>query len=144
MEFPSYIVEWLNKRYHEGYYNDLIENRTSIEESLREIGLSRHEEISYFYLNYGPASFGGWYELIEVDEIKELIEYVRDELELDKDFLPITSIEGEGITVYQKSTGQLFDVEFGQFELLEENKLSPIAETFIGFLEWARQKDENV
>jgi hypothetical protein len=142
MEFPPHIIKWLNKRYSEGYSDYLKENRASIEQSLRDAGLSPEEEITHFFLNYGPASFGGWYELTSASELRDLIEYARDELELDEDYLPITSIEGEGITLYRKSTGQVFDVEFGQFELLYKNELPPIAESFVGFLEWAKQKDE--
>ena len=111
-------------------------------EHLNELGLSIDSEIGFFYLNYGSFSVRGWYELDEVGSISESTEYAHSELGVPEHFIALSGIEGEGIILYDRSNGSVFDVEFGQFENLTSGALAPVAHTFTGYLQWCKAKHD--
>jgi hypothetical protein len=56
-------------------------------------------------------------------------------------YLALTGIEGQGITLLDKDSGAVFDVEFGQFEQLASGNLAPVANSFGAFLHWCQRNE---
>jgi len=80
----------------------------------------------------------GWYELNEPEEIAKWTRYAQVELGVPEDFVSLTTVEGEGITLFRRTTGEVFDVKFGHFESLADGSLEPIAKSFDDFLLWCK------
>jgi len=141
--FSNDIRQWLLANQHPTYANRLAAKRDSIENALVSLGIANNSELAYLYLNYGPYPVRGWYELNEVEKIKKITNYAHSQLGVPGNFLALTGIEGQGITLLDIITGAVFDVEFGQFERLISGELAPIAKSFGEFLEWCKSH-ENV
>lgn len=63
-------------------------------------------------------------------------EFVRDVYQVEKEFLCLTSAEGEGFFLYDLRTGAVFDVDVAQLEDLESGKLGARWSTFFDMLRW--------
>jgi hypothetical protein len=142
--FDPDIEAWLKKQFHEGYYKHIVSGRASTLETLRSLGVPSGSELEYFYLNHGAGAVSGWYELNEPEQLREWTEYAHDELEVATQFIALTGIEGDGITLYDRDSGAVFDVEYGQFDSLGDGSLQPVGTTFQEFLRWcmARETEE--
>jgi len=105
------------------------------------LGVDPDTELGQFYLNYPPECVRGWYELNRVEDIRRATEFARRELAVGPEYLALTGVEGEGITLYHRATGKVFDVQFGQFEALQAESLPPVASSFVEYLRWCRSKD---
>jgi len=143
INFPNDIDTWLSEGNNPAYSEYLTGQREEINHFFEDLGIPLDSEIAHFYRHYGASSFRGWYGLNDLDQFEDMIDYSKEELGVSEDYLPLSSIEGEGVTFYQKCTGAVFDVEFGQFEAFEKGELAPIAKSFVGFLSWAKQEDES-
>ena len=132
--YPDDLKKWLNHNQHHGYANHIAKNQETIRNILSSLGVPLDSELAYLYLNFGSFPVRGWYELNEPEAIGECTEYAHTELGVPKEFMALTSIEGQGITLFHKGTGTVFDVEYGQFEQLTAGVLQPIAQSFIEFL----------
>ncbi len=136
------LKEWLISNGTEDYLSSVRNNNAETREHLKILFVEEDSELGKFYLNYGSYCVRGWYELNEIEEIGNWTEYARDELGVSSEFLALTSIEGQGITLLNRNTGEVYDIEYGQFEDLKEGKIEPIATSFNGFLEWCMEKSE--
>lgn len=136
--FDHDIEAWLKKRFHEGYHKQVESGRISTLETLRSLGVPSGSELEYFYLNHGASTVSGWYELNEPEQLQEWTEYAHDELEVATQFIALTGIQGEGITLYNRDSGAVFDVEYGQFDSLADGSLQPVGTTFQEFLWWCK------
>jgi len=139
---PPDICQWLEANQHTGYAQHLAANRGAIEAELSALGIDLNSEVAYLYLNYGSYPVRGWYELNEVEQIRAATAYAYSELGVPENYLALTGIEGQGITLLDKNTGAVFNVEFGQFEQLDSGTLAPVANSFAAFLHWC-QRNEN-
>lgn len=135
------ICQWLEANQHTGYAKHLEANRTAIEAELSALGIDLNSELAYLYLNYGSWPVRGWYELNDVEQIREATAYAHTELGVLDNYLALTGIEGEGITLLDKDTGAVFDVEFGQFEQLASGTLAPVANSLGAFLHWCQRNE---
>jgi hypothetical protein len=95
--------------------------------------------VVYFYRYAYPVR--GCYELNEIEQIRSATTYAHLELGVPENFLALTSIEGQGITLFDKESGAIFDVEFGEFEELTSGKLLPIANSVSEFLLWCKNRE---
>lgn len=136
----SDITDWLKKNSTPGYKAYVLERQADTAQVLRRLGLEG-TELAELYLYYGPFPVKGWYELSELSDVAEWTHYAENELGVGPGYLALTSIEGQGITLYKRATGQVFDVEFGQFERLADGTLHPVAESFGDFLRWCRDQE---
>jgi hypothetical protein len=139
--FLPIIQQWLDSNKHPSYASYLLANRSAVEAELTQLGLDLNSEIAYLYLNYGSGSVRGWYELNEIEQIRSATTYAHLELDVPENFLALTSIEGQGITLFDKESGAIFDVEFGEFEELTSGKLLPIANSVSEFLLWCKNRE---
>ncbi len=135
------ICQWLEANQHSGYASHLSANRGAIEAELSSLGIDLNSEVAYLYLNYGSGPVRGWYELNEVEQIREATSYAHSELGVPENYLALTGIEGQGITLLDKNTWAVFDVEFGQFEKLASGALAPVASSFGEFLHWCKRNE---
>ena len=138
----SDIVAWLEGNQHPGYARHLEEHQGTIKEALQGLGIAEASDLGSFYLRFGPFTARGGYELNEVDEIKSWTSYAQSELGVSELFLALTSIEGQGITLYKRTTGEVFDVEFGQFDELAAGQLQPVASSFQEYLRGYMEREK--
>jgi hypothetical protein len=141
VEFPPDVHALLTSQFHDGYHNNVEQSRYEIVQTLGSFQIPIKSELAHLYLNYGPYCVRGHYELNEIDNWASATDYAHDELGVDASFIALTSIEGGGITLYNRANGKVFDVEFGQFDCLAEGKLTPIAETVSNFIRWCAKID---
>lgn len=111
---------------------------------LSEVGLKPDSDLAQLYtaFGWGFRTRAPRYELLEPEGIPELTAYAHNELGVPCNFIALTSIEGQGITLLDRESGKVFDVEYGQFELLEQSLLEPFAESFGDFLRWYISDDD--
>jgi hypothetical protein len=140
--FPEDLVAWLNANQHPGYAKYVAENRESIKQILFSLQIPLGSELAHLYLTYGSYPVRGWYELNEPESLQGWTEYAQTELGVPAEFIALSSIEGQGMTLFSKKTGGVFDVEYGQFEKLEAGELKPIAGSVVGFLYWCKERSD--
>ncbi len=138
---PSDVREWLESHRHAGYSSHVRSNRSRTLEKLIKLGIPAHSELAELYLDHGPAACRGWYDLCEADELERMTEFAHQELGVPANFVALTSIEGQGVTLYDCNSGTVYDVSYGQFADLEAGRLSPLALSVVDFLRWCRSKD---
>jgi hypothetical protein len=136
------LREWLILNGTEEYLSHVRNNNAKTKEYLNRLGVEDDSELGDFYLNYGSFCVRGWYELNEIEDIGHWTEYARDELGVPGKFIALTSIEGQGITLFDRDTGEVHDVEYGQFEELRDGNMKPIATSFDRFLGWCMEKSD--
>ncbi|HEU4561648.1 MAG TPA: hypothetical protein VFS20_27730 [Longimicrobium sp.] len=138
---PPDVEEWLRAN-DSGPVAWPGDHRNAIRRELDALRVDPSSELGYFYLNFHPSTVTGWYELHEVDVIREWTAFAHTELEVPEEFLALTSTEGDGIVLYSRNTGQVFDVQYGQFEALAAGTLQPVGESFSEYLRWCRAQSE--
>ena len=140
---PADITQWLQRSplYRPGWRRTPAE-REAICRQFSALGIPATDEICVFYLENSACTVRGWYQLNEVSQIAVSTAFARRELSVSSDFIALTGIEGSGMTLYHRTTGQVFDVELGQFEALASGELPPIASSFVEYLRWCKAKEE--
>ncbi len=138
---PPDVQEWLRGNLPGGHAPWLSDD--AIRRELGNLGVDPSSELGYFYLNFHPGTASGWYELHDADVIGEWTAFAHTELGVPEEFLALTSTEGDGIVLYSRNTGQVFDVQYGQFEALAAGTLQPVAESFSGYLRWCRGRTDD-
>ena len=138
---PTDVCEWLESHRHAGYTSHVRANRARTLETFNKLGIPEQSELAELYLNYGPAACRGWYDLCEADVLEQVTEFAHRELGVPASFVALTSIEGQGVTLYDRNSGSVYDVSYGQFADLEAGRLSPLALSVGDFLRWCRLKD---
>ena len=140
--FPEDVEKWLQSNSHDGYLEHLKNSRSEISDQLSDLAIDLRSDLAVLYLEYGSFSVRGWYELNEPRDLAEWTDYAHQELKVPKRFVALTSIEGQGITLYCRETEAVYDVEYGQFEKLVRDKIEPIANNIVEFLRWCRDRDD--
>ena len=107
-------------------------------EHLADNGIAPESDLAQLYARFGWSfrTREPRYELLAPDEISEWTSYAHDELNVPQKFMALTSNEGQGIILLDRDNDTVFDVEYGQFDLLENESLSPLSESFADFLAW--------
>ena len=140
--FTSETDKWLNDNSSEGYMSYVMLHEPDTLRYLETLGVALNSELAYFYCHYGAANVRGWYELNEVEQVKEWTDYAQEELGVSTEYLALTGVQGQGILLFNLLTQAIYDVEFGQFEQLENGKLIPLSATFSGFLEFCKKRSD--
>jgi len=137
---PTDVVEWLESSpLYLGANEYAKRNREQVARHLHGLGIDLNSQLAEFYLNYDPCCVRGWYELNRVENIAAATAFIREFS--GPGYLALTGAVGGGMTLYDLPTGQVFDVEFGQFEALQAKALPPVAESFVDYLRWCKAKD---
>lgn len=63
-------------------------------------------------------------------------QFVQDTWELPKDFLPLTSTEGEGAILLNLQTNRVYDFNLDKYNQLLNGELKPTWDSFYEFLNW--------
>lgn len=134
------IRAWLESNTTPGSARHALADRDRRRGLLASLDIPERSALGEFYVRYGPDSVRGWYELNDLDDIADWTQYAHEELGVPDHFLALSSIEGEGIVLYDRRTGAVFDVEFGQFEALESGALAATGDTFEDVLRWRRDR----
>jgi hypothetical protein len=135
----SDVKEWLETNSLPGYKAHVMATRAGASAVLEALGLTG-TDLAELYESYGAGSVYGWYELNEAPMLEEWTRYAIEELGVSQDFVALTGIEGQGITLYSRTSGAVFDVEFGKFEALAAGALEPVAASVNDFLRWCRAR----
>jgi hypothetical protein len=138
--FPQEIDRWLRSSFTASYAAHLAGSKSSTACHLAAMGISESTELAHLYINYGPDSVRGWYELNQPEAIADSTKYAHSELGVPKQFVALTGIEGQGILLYNTNDGSILDVEYGQFEQLAAGKVEPLASSVTGYLRWCMQR----
>jgi|GEM_PF-2320969 len=139
--YPDKLVRWLCANGTEEYLSFVRSHKEATLKHLVGLAIDEQSELGSFYLHYGAFCVSGWYELNEIESIKEWTEYAHEELEVPFEYLALTSNEGQGMALFNRNSGEVFDVEYGKFEDLKKGTLTPIASSFVGFLHWCMEKN---
>ena len=139
MILPDDVRAWLESNRHDGYVKALVSNVSRTKVSLAKYRISEGSELGEFYLFYGPFSARGWYTLNEVEEIAGPTQLAWDYGAPTK-YIALTSFEGDGVTLYDRESGAVYDVERGKFEALVQGELAPLARSFGDFLRWCKER----
>ena len=120
-------------------FDRLVATDEQAEKALQALGID--PECDFYAAMKGFRNFppGQGDELYALDEIVDpaTLTYWDDEYpQLSKDYLRITSIEGEGSYFYRKSTGEVYDAGWGDMSDLAAGKLRPRWHSFAEFLDW--------
>src|SRR5580658_1216773 len=89
-------------------------DRAPVLQALSDLGVSAESEFGEFYLNYVTVNFDSnepCSELRDISipssEITEMTKFVQDIWGLPKQYICITSMEGEGCFLYDRITGKV-------------------------------------
>jgi hypothetical protein len=141
IQFAHDVHMLLTSDFRQAYHQSLEQKQYEIVQTLNSLGVPTASEFAHLYLNYGPFCVRGHYELNEVESLVDGTDYAHSELGVDPKFIALTSIEGGGITLYDRTDGKIYDVEFGEFDLLRDGKFQPTAETMADFVRWCARSD---
>ena len=105
-------------------------------EQLRALGVDLTSELAELYLRCGASNVRGWYELLEPDQLAEATAHVQAEWGVPAPFLALTGIEGQGVVLYDRRSGAVYDLPFDRLDALCHGQLPPLASSVEGFLAW--------
>ena len=140
---PEETKRWLAEFDYPEYTNSIRANQDTTRDCLTKLGFGLDSEIADFYLNYGALSASDWYELLEPTELLEMNDFAESDLELPPTFLPLTSQEGGGLSLVDRSNDYYYDIVFGELDDLKEGRVDPVARTFSEYLEWRRAQNDD-
>ena len=105
---------------------------------LTSLGIDPDSDLVELYTRFGWGfrTRVARFELLAPNEMDEWTAYAHEELGVPRNFVALTSNEGQGIMLLNRETGAVYDVEYGQFELLDNGSLAPIANSVADFLLW--------
>ncbi|MCW7764651.1 SMI1/KNR4 family protein [Photorhabdus luminescens] len=89
---------------------------------------------SYLYCDLiSPKPIAG---LLDIDDIKEQLDYVKDRYDLPDEYIPLTSDESEGMYLFNKKNGSVYDFNLSEYSSFMKGKINPRWKTFNDFLIW--------
>ena len=138
---PEQTKRWLAEFDYPEYTASIHAKQKETGSYLIQLGFALDSEIADFYLNFGSLSASDWYELLDPSELVEMNEYAESELELPSTFLPLTSQEGGGLSLLDRSNEAYYDIVFSELDDLKEGRLEPVARSFSAYLEWRRAQN---
>ncbi|MCW7550945.1 hypothetical protein OO184_24215 [Photorhabdus sp. APURE] len=89
---------------------------------------------SYLYCDLiSPKPIAG---LLDIDDIKEQLDYVKDRYDLPDEYIPLTSDESEGMYLFNKKNGSVYDFNLSEYSSFMKGKINARWKTFNDFLIW--------
>lgn len=113
-----------------------------VKRNLEMLGLKEDEQISQFFIRFNSCSIVSKrdFELLDLcfpnDEIFETTEWAKDVYQLPKDYICLTSGEGEGFILFSKIDSKIYDVSVSEFSSLALGKVNARWESFFELMTW--------
>ena len=137
----SELKAWLQANSSPGYDAWLRAQAQVHAGQLRALGVDLTSELAELYLQHGAGNVRGWYELLEPDQLAEATAHVQAEWGVPAPFLALTGIEGQGVVLYDRRSGALYDAPLDRLDALRTGQLPALADSVAGFLAWCRARD---
>ena len=120
-------------------FDKMVVTQEQAVRTLKALGIDPRSDFYVVMKQVGNFPGGQGSDLYNLDQIVNpaTLTYWDEEYpELSTDYLPLTSIEGEGSYFYRKSTGAVYDVGWGDMGELAAGHLAPRWPSFGDFLDW--------
>ena len=127
----------------EGWWND--DYTQEYADALRKLNIDLTTDFATFFLHVedSPTFYGRHQELYQIcwfainTNYELAITFAHDALELPNEYIPLDSFEGEGGFFYNRSTGEVLEIELGQKLIdFQKGELQPQWHDFNSFVEW--------
>jgi hypothetical protein len=137
------IDAYLSSKYPEWAQRGAIycEDKAAVENGLAKLGIASNTQLANFFTTYSAHLLGGrhYKELLDPasppDEMIDQTKYVHENLDIPLDFVALTSHEGEGMLLYEKSSGAVFDIGYEDIDQLVSGALQAKWPSFDAFLQ---------
>lgn len=137
------ITKWLTDRISSKYPDRLRGNAHEVTGILNSLGVNSLSDFGQFYTKFKgrfPSS-PGKLELLDligsgIPTIPDQTEYIQDRYEIPANYIPLTSDEGEGMYLYEKFTGEVYNYYLRDHDQFTSGKCNPEWASFQAFLEW--------
>ncbi len=135
------IKKFIKKNFEDYLYED-SEDKKDAKKILKKLNVPEDHFFYYYYSTYDAGEIyvderddeKVFYEMLYIDNLQEEREYLDKKFKLAPNFLPITSTEGDGCTLYNVNNRSVADVTFDQFTELENGEFIPQWNSFEEFL----------
>lgn len=126
-----------------GWWND--DYTVEYADALRKLNIDLTSDFATFFLHVedSPTFYGRHQELYQIcwfainTNYDLAITFAHDALELPNEYIPLDSFEGEGGFFYNRSTGEVLEIELGQKLIdFQKGELQPQWHDFNSFVEW--------
>ena len=126
-----------------GWWND--DYTVEYANALRKLNIDLTTDFATFFLHVedSPTFYGRHQELYQIcwfainTNYELAITFAHDALELPNEYIPLDSFEGEGGFFYNRSTGEVLEIELGQKLIdFQKGELQPQWHDFNSFVEW--------
>lgn len=126
-----------------GWWND--DYTQEYADALRKLNIDLTTDFATFFLHVedSPTFYGRHQELYQIcwfainTNYDLAITFAHDALELPNEYIPLDSFEGEGGFFYNRSTGEVLEIELGQKLIdFQKGELQPQWHDFNSFAEW--------
>lgn len=126
-----------------GWWND--DYTVEYADALKKLNIDLTTDFATFFLHVedGPTFYGRHQELYQVcwfainTNYELAIIFAHNALELPNEYIPLDSFEGEGGFFYNRSTGEVLEIELGQKLIdFQKGELQPQWHDFNSFVEW--------
>ena len=126
-----------------GWWND--DYTVEYADALRKLNIDLTTDFATFFLHVEdcPTFYGRHQELYQIcwfainTNYELAITFAHNALELPNEYIPLDSFEGEGGFFYNRSTGEVLEIELGQKLIdFQKGELQPQWHDFNSFAEW--------
>ena len=126
-----------------GWWND--DYTVEYADALRKLNIDLTTDFATFFLHVedSPTFYGRHQELYQIcwfainTNYELAITFAHNALELPNEYIPLDSFEGEGGFFYNRSTGEVLEIELGQKLIdFQKGELQPQWHNFNSFAEW--------
>lgn len=126
-----------------GWWND--DYTVEYADALRKLNIDLTTDFATFFLHVedSPTFYGRHQELYQIcwfainTNYELAITFAHNALELPNEYIPLDSFEGEGGFFYNRSTGEVLEIEPGQKLIdFQKGELQPQWHDFNSFAEW--------
>ena len=126
-----------------GWWND--DYTVEYADALRKLNIDLTTDFATFFLHVedSPTLYGRHQELYQIcwfainTNYELAITFAHNALELPNEYIPLDSFEGEGGFFYNRSTGEVLEIELGQKLIdFQKGELQPQWHDFNSFVEW--------
>lgn len=143
------INSYTNGRSRNSYIYELIITINEANKVLDKMNINKNTAFYEFYNTYIGIDSSEQEDADLMYSLDEIYENYKQPFwsdkypNIQKKYLRISSIEGQGSYFYDKETDAVYDVDWSQMDDLMAGKLEPLFNSFYDFLEWYYDEDED-
>jgi hypothetical protein len=113
-------------------------------DEFEKLGIPQDSELAEIGINYNMAMLSNAGNSLEqlidpcwpAGDMASAAEFVHNHWEIGSNYIPLTTLEGEGAYLYDILTGQIWNFELARRKDFRTGRLSPLFCSFFGFLRW--------